>query len=67
MINLRDMIKTVGDLRKFFDKIGDDTPLSVVELDEMEWIMIVDSKGGVRKTTRQKSRSLFVHIDLPLT
>lgn len=57
-------IKTIADLQDFFAGLEPNHPLSTIEMEDQDWVMVVDSSGNTKKVASKHTRILFFSIEL---
>lgn len=61
------MVGDLGDVRRIIDGMPMSTPCESIELTDIEFVVIVDSKGVAQRIPSKTTRMLIFYVEIPLS
>jgi hypothetical protein len=58
--------KTLGEARQILSGLPDDTPTHVFDLEDAEFVIIVDSRGNAQRIISKTTRVLMISVHIPV-
>jgi hypothetical protein len=58
---------TLGAARLFLEHLPDDTPAQVLDLEDIQFVVLVDSRGNAQMVPAKTTRVLILSVHIPLS